>query len=162
MGSRVCSDFGVTNRAPATSRASHKYAWIRPLHARRLPGDHATVMRLVSLLTLLACTACGGHKNHVSYRLVTAPNGIPGAWITCKRDQGACYEKAGLLCPHGYAVLRDDGTIVGQTSQGAAWGGPNVAAARVETESKYEGHLFVQCWAARPTAPGAPAPQGRP
>lgn len=96
----------------------------------------------MGLLSLALAVSCGGSRPQpTTWRNVTAPNGQPAAWITCTRNQGDCFEMAGKLCPHGYAVLRDDGTFVGESGQAEL----RRQTVEVETKKKYEGHLFVQC-----------------
>jgi hypothetical protein len=99
---------------------------------------------IVAALVLSACG--GGRAPTVWYKIVTAPNGFPAAWITCKGNQGDCYQLAGSICKYGYDVLRDDGSSVGADERAYEQRGE----VRVESQRRYEGNLFVQCKAPAP------------
>lgn len=71
-----------------------------------MPRGHACLMDLRKTLGLLVALALGGCVAPVRVTNVTGPDGQPAIVLSCHHEE-RCYQKAGELCPGGYATLNE-------------------------------------------------------
>lgn len=93
-------------------------------------------MKFIAMMMAMSVMAgCAASSQHFR-----GPDGSDWVSISCRRNQGNCYEEAGLTCPNGYQVQDQSGR------QGAvAISSYNRYGGSTTVVPTYRGEMIVKC-----------------